>query len=658
MARKDLETYQKLREERLREIRENERAYQENPSLYFRRVRDFRRSVYLACSFAFILLGALAGLTYFFTVKGGGLVALVGTFFAFVLIHLIYRLCSRGPTDDFVELTRENSPKLWDLVDSIRSDLGNVSIDSIRIVPGLGAWASTRRVSRFSKKIRNDLLLGFVEFEVFDSKDMEATIAHELGHFSGLHHDPVMKLYEAQRTLHETQVAMNSTWLGSVFEPFADRLSARYEVLLEAVVQSHERDADRVCLNRVGQERFVLSRIRTYVFANRFWLLNHQISRKDPGAHWPGHEHLLELIRSEKVDVLAADLLESLREKAGTSDAHPSLADQLRAAGVEHLPASEEECADWVKAALDSIGVPAVDVFFTEQERDRLRKHFDQLAAKQFGGSGDPASEEVPLTSTTIPIDPTEAVDLTTVVTGATWKDYRARLRATEQTFGRLELNRRISELRDSPNPFHQFIAVNLAWNANKELYSTVLERLIQSPLYRHYAAALLFAHLESTDRLADAESVYTAFQEEGGIFAEVSDLFQSGPRSLDVRPPQIPQDLRDYLSGELAARKEVAAAYLVEMRPINSRHDYIPVVIIDFLSRREVFLKGDGDGRAAADQIRYEITCPFLCKDLGNYGRRWRRTVRKSVAVVLVAPRQPVREPRDPFWKKLRLSK
>ncbi len=657
MALQNFEAYKKDREKYLKEILENEQLYSEDPSLYFRKVRTFRLVAFFGFGMAVAIVAALAGLTAFFFVKGGGLLGFVGLFFAFVLGYLIYLLCKRDRSEEYVDLRREASPKLFDLVESICTEQGGVRFDSIRIVTRWTAEADGARRSIFSREFSNYLVLGLPLLEILDEKEVEAAIAHEVGHFKGSHYEKVHKLSQALAVFDRLMVAISETWLRYLFKPFAEYLNVRYQVLLHAVRLNHEREADRACLERVGMQVFQSLMMRLYAYGPSIEKLMRGDQIKELGQDWPGFDHLLETIRRENKEAIGGDLLRDLNEKTHPYDSHPSLTDRLKRAGVEDIPTSLADCEKWVREDLDQLNAPAIDFFFEDAARTELRARLEKVVQKNLAESSHPYAPEYLENPPGSPIDPTERVDLDSTVTGKRWREYRARLRATEIAFGRGELHRRIAELRDSPNPFHQFLAVNLAWNADKALYGTVLERLITSEHYRHYAATLLFYHYESEDRLPEAGPIYEAFIAEREHFIAVNELFSSGPRSLDIRQPRVPQDLVDYLSGELSATKGISAAYLIEMRPINSTHAHSPVVIIDFLSRREVFFRGDLDWSGVADSIRYAITCPFLCRDLGQKGRRWRRTVRKPIALQLVAPRNPVRPNSAPWWLKWKSS-
>lgn len=657
MSRRTFEEYRERREKYLAKILEYEELFRRDPEAYFRRANLARISGYSAYIFIVLVVGTVLGaLLYRAIVRGRASLLWLGVT-GYALYQLLRALFAKVDDDQGLKIDRSDAPGLFERIDVIAAKMGNVSIDGVRITEDLNASAYTRIKSVLSRRTERYLSIGLPVLELFSAKELEGVIAHELGHFRGSHGERAIRLYHAQATLERAAYELSNSWLGGILRSTAELFEERFDVLLLAVKREQEYEADAAEAEQVGAEVYWRAGLKFLIYG-RWW------SRTRYGGAvelvrqgWPGYENLLD--RSKQIDrpSVAKELLRSLHEKTRPIDSHPSLGDRLRRVGIETLPRSEEEAAIWIDRVLDYNSDPKViEEWFSSNGRTRVRSHFEETAEADFKKIAGNV-EEVTKDDGSKAVSPDEGIDLNVEASGARAIEYIRRLYATDRVHGRAEFTRRLKELAESPNPFHRFLAIQELWSVDQALYESTAVSLSTTVPYEDYAAYLIFNLLEHQERLDEGKSVFEFLELRRERSRDFRAVFGRGPRAMEIRAPSISRDLEDYIASYLDQYDWISGLYVVEAKPKGTKLPFEPVFIVDYLSKKERFWFSGRDYSELTTLLIREIQSPTFLLDFSGDGRKWRSFISDPRVRVLIPYRDPVREPDQPWWKRVKKS-
>jgi Zn-dependent protease with chaperone function len=654
MSRGTFEEYRERREKYLGKILEYEELFRRDPDAYYRKANLIRFTVYAVYAVIVGVVAALFGLLLLSGyIKGRPNILWLGTL-GYVLFQLIRAPFARAEVSKGFVLERSEAPKLYEVLETLAKKMGGVAFDGVRIDDTLNASAHTKIKNVLTGKSERYLSLGLPMLELFSAQEVEGVIAHELGHFRGAHGEKALRLYHAQGTLERAAYSLSNSWIGGVLRSTAEFFEDRFDVLLLAVKREQEYEADSAEVEHVGVEVFKSTGIKLQVFGPWYYTIRYGRTVEIVRKGWPGFAGLVE--RSKEIDRIAAaqDLLKELATKTRPTDTHPVMADRFRKAGVRALPSSEEEAQNWLDATLDSPCESALESWFTTEGKTRVRTHLEEQVAKdweQITGRVEKATEDDDVKA----IAPEARVELHLEASGANALTYTRRLYATDRVYGRAEYKRRLQELVNSENPFHRFLAIQHLWTVDRDLYEQGIVSLATVDPYENYAAFLLFRLLERTDRLDEGKRVFEFMEIRKEKDRDFYGVFRRGPKAMDVREASMLKDFEEYMTAFLTEYRWVSALYVVEARPKGTGLPFQTVFLVDYLSKKEIFLHGRDDYSDLTNFVIQQTQCPTPVMDICKEGSHWRKFMSDPRVRTLIPYREPERDPKEPFWKKFK---
>lgn len=243
----------------------------------------------------------------------------------------------------FPRLTREAQPRLFALLEDLAGRTGQAMPAEVYALPDVNAWVA-QRGGVMGIGGRRVMGLGLPLMQTFSQAELEATIAHELGHF----HAGDTRLGPL---VHKTRAAIGRTLEGlqdSAFQ-FPFRLYAGLFLRTTQAISRHqEHTADRLAATTVGVAPLISGLRKLPGLAPAY------------GAYWQSdfgpaiqggvHPPLLEgfqrfLRRGDVCDAIARWIDAELTEgQTDPLDSHPSIPDRIRAvAGLD--PAHADRAA-------------------------------------------------------------------------------------------------------------------------------------------------------------------------------------------------------------------------------------------------------------------------------------------------------------------------
>jgi Zn-dependent protease with chaperone function len=177
----------------------------------------------------------------------------------------------RGDGDTGLLVSRESQPELWATVDRLAAAVGTKGPDEIRLIPAVNAAVSEHSSMLGLRHGKRIMYIGIPLIEAFSTAELQAVLAHELGHYSGRHTALGPLVYRGH-------IALEQLILHLRFRPFVRRLFVSYAKLFFRVSgavsrrQEFEADAASAAIAGSGPTTSALSRLPSITVAWRFFL--------------------------------------------------------------------------------------------------------------------------------------------------------------------------------------------------------------------------------------------------------------------------------------------------------------------------------------------------------------------------------------------------
>lgn len=331
-----------------------------------------------------VRLLAMLGYVYIFGILSM-LVLVVGVIIAFVisshranagvikililLVPIIWAilrsLMVRLPAPDGVSVSRSDAPALWGDLDAISAKLKAPPIHKIVVDENLNAAAS--QVPRFGMfgPTRNTLILGLPLLHTVTRDEARAIIAHELGHFSGNHSRFGGKIYRQNITWQLLQAHLASSGGNWLFSTFFNWFSPLFEATTFVLRRQNEYAADDAAREVAGKEEIARGLMRlSYtpgMIQERFWAPLLKRVRTEPLPPADLLAPVAEIGRGPfETDFIREKLEADLKVPTEYDDTHPSLRDRLAALGIE----PDRDRDRWVAELAAPVMVSAAEAFF------------------------------------------------------------------------------------------------------------------------------------------------------------------------------------------------------------------------------------------------------------------------------------------------------
>jgi Zn-dependent protease with chaperone function len=338
-------------------IRRLEEVSQKHPQLYIARITGLVLLAYayllLVLVGSFALVVAMIAMVIYApgTAKLAfiGLVAFGGMFWA-VLRGLWVKL--EPPLG--LPVTREQAPKLFALLDELRTALNCKPFDRVLFMGDMNAAVvQVPRLGIFGW-YENYLLIGLPLMQSLASDEFKAVLAHEFAHSSRGHGRYGNWLYRVRRTWERVfdQMAKQRTRGTAILFKFLNWFWPVFNGHAFVLARANEYEADACSVRLAGADAAARALMRLPVtgslLSEKFWP---QIFMRSKNDKEPPANVMMSLGRTLKDDLLPDDAHKWLRRgflmETSNADTHPCLRDRLRAIG--RLPDGVEPGKDTVR---------------------------------------------------------------------------------------------------------------------------------------------------------------------------------------------------------------------------------------------------------------------------------------------------------------------
>ena len=246
------------------------------------------------------------------------------------------------PEPDGKELTREQAPVLFDLIDEVNTKLEGPTIHRVLLSDDFNAGIV--QIPRFGMFgwLRNYLVIGLPLLRALNPNEFRAVLAHEVGHLSGKHgrfSGWIYRLRQSWSTILD-RVYQEKHYAAFLFVPFIKWYAPYLNAYSFVLARAQERQADQYSVELAGKEVAAVALVRLDVknrsLSENFWP-NFFRQSKDQ-AKTP-HDPFAQMLAGLDQPIGSTNtnkwFLEALRVPTGYDDTHPALSDRLAALGFE-----------------------------------------------------------------------------------------------------------------------------------------------------------------------------------------------------------------------------------------------------------------------------------------------------------------------------------
>ena len=367
-----------------------ERQADERPQLYLVKVAGAA-----ALGYAGVALVAIGILAVCFLIiqsvvsvgKPSGWMVLAGAAGVAALIAMIRSLGVRIAEPDDLQITREEAPKLFALIDDVAGKVNGAPFASVTVNGEFNV--SIRAIPRWGVfgAYRNHLQLGVALLIALSVEEFTSVLAHEMGHFSGRNRVHAW-IYRQRMTwsLLQAKFAEPANTLDRMLASFYGWYASWFCAYSFALARNHEYEADHIAaaitspetVGRALTKLELMGRFLSEVFWARFLA---QVEKMPEPPYRPYSLLPRAFKVAEKEWSRQQWLTESLSRYAAEGDTHPSFAERLAALDVSpRLPAFAAESA--VLTLLGPIAPRLInhcDEVWRAQNLANWRKRHDQI---------------------------------------------------------------------------------------------------------------------------------------------------------------------------------------------------------------------------------------------------------------------------------------
>jgi Zn-dependent protease with chaperone function len=240
------------------------------------------------------------------------------------------------------QMTPEQVPELFAMLGELRRRLHTPRIHHVLLTPDFNA--GVMQVPRLGLLgwHRSYLFIGLPLMKSLTVEQFQSVLAHELGHLSGGHARAGNWIYRLRLIWQRLEAAFAQTpyWGSAPIRVFFEWYIPRFSATSFPLARANEYEADIAALNltsarSAAQALTAVSIVGSYL-SEKYWPKIHSAAREFPQpAFAPYSEFMATAIQDVPAHELRSWQETALATKTSYDDTHPSLADRLRAMGVE-----------------------------------------------------------------------------------------------------------------------------------------------------------------------------------------------------------------------------------------------------------------------------------------------------------------------------------
>ena len=320
----------------------------------------------------------------------------IGLYFSFIG-SAIKSLTTTVPDPEGNEITRTEAPELFEFVGRACKALKASKPARILVTDSFNASVvSIPRIGIFGQRII--LILGLPLMKALSKEQLEAVIAHEVGHISGKHGKFSKWAYQMQEAwgrLIESQEGVDHKF-GALYKNFVEWFFPYFTAYSFVLMREHEKDADRDAAELVGTrplaEALMIMETKGRSLQEDFWTEVHSENVANEVPTERIFARMLGALAFSDPDRSAASLAKAFEVPTDFNDTHPALAERLRIIGFwtegpppKPPPAFEMDAANIFLGARAERFVSDFEATWKEQLeqgwKDRY-EHFQKLAVR------------------------------------------------------------------------------------------------------------------------------------------------------------------------------------------------------------------------------------------------------------------------------------
>lgn len=246
------------------------------------------------------------------------------------------------PEPDGKELTREDAPALFELIEEVRTSLQGPTIHRVLLSEDFNAGIVQIPQFGMFGWLRNYLVVGLPLLRALSPQEFRAVLAHEVGHLSGKHgrfSGWIYRLRQSWETILE-RVHYERHYASFLFEPFIKWYAPYLNAYSFVLARAQERQADQYAVDLAGKEVAAVTLVRVGAkdrsLTENFWPNFFRKSKDQPKTPPDPFVQMLGVLDQPIGSTnLQKWFLEALRVPTGYDDTHPALSDRLAAIGFE-----------------------------------------------------------------------------------------------------------------------------------------------------------------------------------------------------------------------------------------------------------------------------------------------------------------------------------
>lgn len=372
-------------------VRRLELEAHDNPTRFRSKVLAVSGIAYLTLAATLALVAGLALLVFHLVRDNRSTwllfqLGLMGLGLLGVLYTVLRAFLTRLPPPPGREVSRDEAPRLFELIDRVRDKLKGPPLH--RVVIDRSFNAAIAQVPRFGLfgGHRNHLIIGLPYLQAMSTREMAATLAHEYGHLTGAHGKVSAWVYRQRVTFGALMDKVQGTdgdWLDSLLHAGLRRFAPYFNAYTFVLSREDEYQADAAASHAAGRTANASSLCRGELlgrwFAEDYWPRLYAQASHRASPLLPPFAAMQAAFAANYGEWSTPERLdEALQRRSDLHDTHPCLRDRLDA--IERKPALplpvEKTAADMLLREFADVLAREFDEAWWAEERAEWQAHY------------------------------------------------------------------------------------------------------------------------------------------------------------------------------------------------------------------------------------------------------------------------------------------
>lgn len=504
-----------------------------------------------------------------------------------LLGRAIKSIFTRIPETEGIEITRNDAPKLFDLIDDIADKLRSEKPKKVLVTDDYNASVVTRpTIGMFGSRV--ELLLGLPLMKAMSTSQFNAVLAHEFGHISGKHGRVSKWSYQMESSWGSILASQDEEGdrFALLYSEFVDWYFPRFRAYSFVLMREQEKEADRNAADLTSVEDLAYSFLVTDAtqahLQKDFW---DKIDAEMRASDTPSEKLFSRMMESVATfDPKTADeaIRRSLSVPTDYNDSHPSVADRLRLLGFWNDQMETPKLPEKTRDAADEYFGNMVGTFSATFDRDWSEKAAEGWSATFEGRKN--LEERIG----ELKAKPLNELTADEVVELGYLNGENGDMESARSLF-----EFAVGQFPDHANAHHFLGATKL--NLEDETGIHDLEKAIElNPAGASGSMEVIFSYLRAKGRMDEATRFASQLEYEQELDKLAEQEWNYVDRNNDFSSPEIDFELKDQMEKKIGTFDEIEAIYLVR-RTLKSRPE-VPNHVMFVKTRKKSRLKNRND--------------------------------------------------------------